>query len=88
MTATVHSTSYDRDAMTRTVEQTVTYTRADDIRSLAQAQMALANLYAALSTAPTAAIIAQVEGQIVDKQAEVDALQAIVDGYAEAGDTV
>lgn len=81
MTATTHTTTYDREAMTRTVEQTVTYTRADDIRALAQAQMALANLYGALSGATHPTILAQVEGQIAEKQAEVDALQAIVDGY-------
>lgn len=84
MTTTVHTSTYDREAMTRTVTQTVTYTRADDIRALAQAQMALSNLYGALSNTTHPTMAAQVEGQIADKQAEVDALQAIVDGYKEA----
>ncbi len=86
MNATTHTTTYNKEEMTRTVEQTVTYTKADDIRSLAQAQMALANLYGALSGATHPTIADQVRGQIADKQAEVDALQAIVDGYKEASE--
>ena len=82
MKTTVHTTSYDREAMTRTVEQTVIYTRADDVRALAQAQMALSNLYGALSTATHPTIAAQVESQIAEKEAEVAALQAIVNGYS------
>lgn len=81
MITTTHTTSYNTEERTRTVQQTVTYTLADDIRALAQAQMALANLYGAISTATHPTIMAQVEEQIADKQAEVNELQAIVNGY-------
>ncbi len=80
----IKTTTYDREAGTRTVEQTVTYTRGDDYIALAQATHALGNLYRALNDATHPTIMAQLEGQIASKLAEVDELQAIVDGYKEA----
>lgn len=86
MTTVTTSNVYDKEARTRTATQTVTYTKADDIQSLAQAQMALANLERSLAQAIHPTVIAQLEEQISGKELEIEELQAIVAGYSEASE--
>ncbi|MBQ2768102.1 MAG: hypothetical protein IJF49_08525 [Clostridia bacterium] len=81
MTVTVKSYAYAQDRTTRTVEQTVVYTRSDDINLLAQAILRLGNLHKVLESAPSTSSVSQLTAQIEEQQAEVDRLQAIVDGY-------
>lgn len=81
MEVIVKQSTYNRSEKKRVVEQTVTYTYADDIRMLAQAQVMLANLYDSLLRNENPVVVDQITAQINEKQKEVDTLRAIVDGY-------
>lgn len=83
MTVTVNNYTYNKNDGTRTVEQTVVYSRADDMSNLAQAIMALGNLYRILESAPVGVSIDSYSEKIAEAKKKVDDLQKIVDGYDE-----
>lgn len=83
MTVTVNNYAYNKNDGTRIVEQTVVYTRADDIANLAQAIMALGNLYRVLESAPVGVSIDSYNEKIAEAKKKVDDLQKIVDGYED-----
>ena len=81
MTTVVKGYTYNKEQGTRTVEQTVVYSRSDDVSNLAQAIMALSNLYRILEDAPVGVSISAYQDKIAEAKRKVDELQAIVDGY-------
>lgn len=83
MTVKTIAYTYDKAAGTRSVEQTVVYTKADDMATLAQAIMSLSNLYRIAEQAPVGASAEMYDEKIAEAKKRVKELQEIVDGYEE-----
>lgn len=83
MTVKTIAYTYDKAAGTRSVEQTVVYTKADDMATLAQAIMSLSNLYRIAEQAPVGTSAAMYDEKIAEAKERVKELQEIVDGYEE-----
>lgn len=83
MTVKTIAYTYDKAAGTRSVEQTVVYTKADDMATLAQAIMSLSNLYRIAERAPVGTSAEMYDEKIAEAEKRVKELQEIVDGYEE-----
>lgn len=83
MTTKIVAYAYDKTAGTRTVEQTVVYTKADDLAALSQAIMSLGNLYRIMEQSPGGVSMSTYDEKIADAKKRVQELQEIVDGYED-----